>query len=148
MLKNLLAAKVECDAYLDRIIYGEPDQDNEADVIQLLAESVESPTLRDMYLDRGMNAKEELVWAKVADLTATPYATASALCLAAFHSPNTDSKESYVRAALSEDPDHVLAGLMKKALDYGIVDRMNKAIANGAAKAHQNFINARAEGAV
>lgn len=147
MLKDLLAAKVECDAYLDRIIYGEPDQDNEADVIQLLAESVESPLLRDMYLNRGVNAKEEIVWTKVSEHTETPYAAASALCLAAFHSPNVNSKERYVRAALLEDPDHVLAGLMDKALSYGIVDRMNKAIASGAAKAHQNYINACAEGA-
>ena len=124
MLKDLLAAKVECDAYLDRIIYGEPDQENEADVIQLLAESVESPLLRDMYLNRGVNAKEEIVWTKVSEHTETPYAAASALCLAAFHS-----------------------GLMDKALSYGIVDRMNKAIASGAAKAHQNYINACAEGA-
>ena len=145
MLKNLLAAKPDCDTYLDNIICGEPPQEDEVDMIQILAESVESPLLRDMYLNRGMNAKEEIVWAEVSTLTATPYATASALCLAAFHTLDMDKKERYVREALSEDPDHVLAGLMAKALEYGIVDQMNAAILRGAAKAQQNYINTRNE---
>lgn len=145
MLKKLLAAKPECDAYLDNIICGEPSQEDEGDMNQILADSLESPLLRDMYLNRGANPKEEIVWAEVAELTATPYATASALCLAAFHAQNVEMKEIYVREALSKDPDHTLAGLMEKALKLGIVDRMNAAMLRGAAQAHQNYLKAWAE---
>lgn len=146
MLKDFLAAKPECDAYLDRIICREPTQDDETAVIQLLAESVESPLLRDMYFNRGANPEEELVWVKASEFTGTPYATANALCLAAFHTQNVSSKQLYIRAALRKDPDHSLAELMGRVIDYGLIEQMNGVIAKGAAEAHQNYINACAQG--
>lgn len=146
MLKDLLAAKPECDAFLDRIIHGEHTQGNETAAIQLLAESLESPLLRDTYFNRGMNAEEELVWAKVSEFTKTPQATANALCLAAFHTRNVSSKRLYIRAALREDSDHSLAELMERAIGYGIIDQMNETIAGGAAKSYQKYINACAQG--
>ena len=145
MLKDFLAAKPECDAYLDRIICGSADDEDGTAAIQLLAKSVESPLMRDMYFDRGANAKEEFAWVKASELAETPYAAANALCLAAIHNQNAGSKKLYIRAALREDPDHSLAELMERAIGYGIIDQMNQAIASGAAKARQDYVNARAE---
>lgn len=146
MLKDLLAAKPECDAYLDRIIHGEATQDDEKTVIQLLADSLESPLLRDTYFNRGANPEEELAWVRASEFTKTPHATANALCLAAFHTQNVSSKRLYIRAALREDPDHSLAELMERAIGYGIIDQMNETIAGGAAKSYQKYINACAQG--
>lgn len=146
MLKDFLAAKPECDSYLDRIVCGEPVQDDETTVIQLLADSLESPLLRDVYFNRGVHPEEELVWVKVSEFTKTPQATANALCLAAFHTRNVSSKRLYIRAALREDPDHSLAELMERAIGYGIIDQMNETIAGGAAKSYQKYINACAQG--
>lgn len=145
MLKNPLAAKPECDTYLDHIISENADQDGNITPIQLLAESIEYPLLRDTYFSRDANPKERLAWVKVPELTKTPYATANALCLAAFHTTDTKSKGLYISAALREDPNHKLANLMEEALEYGIIDRVNKTMARSGAKAYQHYINACAK---
>lgn len=146
MLKKLLAAKTECHTYLDRIICGGAVQGDETAVLQLLAESVESPLLRDVYFNRGANPKEELAWVKVSEFTKTPCATANALCLAAFHTQNVSSKRLYIRAALREEPDNSLAELMGRAIGYGIIDEMNETIVKAAAKSYQKYIAACAQG--
>lgn len=141
MLPESMPVESKVFIYLDRIAHRALDPEDELAAAAAMAESIETPLFRDMFFSRKPNGYEEQAWVESALFTRTMYATASAMCLAAFHARNEDSKRQYIAEALRVCPAHHLAKLCQQAIDLNATDQMDRAMAAGGAQAYKKYID-------